>query len=275
MAGNKVEGETMAMTDSWADRRPDAPPRISGEEWALRCQLADCFNLFYFLGWTEAIFNHITVRVPGAARHYLLNPFGLLYEEVTPDNILKVDIDGHIIGVSAYPANLAGYIIHGAIHAAREDAHCVMHVHTDAGMAVACKAAGLSHDNFYGAQLAGHVGYHDFEGVASNIDERPRMVAALGDKDVLIMRNHGVLVVGPDVPRTFRLLWTLQRACEIQAAAGAIAGPDITLSDAVLRNTAITHAKFEATDRIAELQFAAMIRRMRRETGTGHPHTNR
>src|SRR5665213_4504530 len=112
MAGNKVEGATMMMTDSWADRRPDAPPRISGEEWALRCQLADCFNLFYFLGWTEAIFNHITVRVPGAARHYLLNPFGLLYEEVTPDNILKVDIDGTIIGVSAYPANLAGYIIH-------------------------------------------------------------------------------------------------------------------------------------------------------------------
>jgi ribulose-5-phosphate 4-epimerase/fuculose-1-phosphate aldolase len=100
-------------------------------------------------------------------------------------------------------------------------------------------------------------------------------VAALGDKDVLIMRNHGLLVVGPDVPRTFRLLWTLQRACEVQAGAGAIAGPDIALSEAVLRNTAVTHAKFEATDRIAELQFAAMVRRMRRETGTGRPQANR
>jgi ribulose-5-phosphate 4-epimerase/fuculose-1-phosphate aldolase len=265
----------MALTDSWLDRRPDAPPRMTPAEWTLRCQLADCFNLFYFMGWTEAIFNHITLRVPGAERHYLLNPFGLLYEEVTPDNILKVDVDGNLITPSAYPANLAGYIIHGAIHAAREDAHCIMHVHTDAGMAVACKAAGLSHDNFYGAQLAGHVGYHDFEGVASEIDERPRMVAALGDKDILIMRNHGLLVVGPDVPRTFRLLWTLQRACEIQLAAASIAGPTIPLSDAVLRNTAITHAKFEATDRIAELQFAAMVRRMRRETGTSLPFANR
>jgi ribulose-5-phosphate 4-epimerase/fuculose-1-phosphate aldolase len=265
----------MVMTDSWLDRRPDAPPRVAPTEWALRCQLADCFNLFYFMGWTEAIFNHITLRVPGPERHYLLNPFGLLYEEVTPDNILKVDVDGNLIGPSAYPANLAGYIIHGAIHAAREDAHCIMHVHTDAGIAVACKAAGLSHDNFYGAQLAGHVGYHDFEGVASEIDERPRMVAALGDKDILIMRNHGLLVVGPDVPRTFRMLWTLQRACEIQLAAASIAGPNIALSDAVLRNTAVTHAKFEATDRIADLQFAAMVRRMRRETGTGRPHANR
>jgi ribulose-5-phosphate 4-epimerase/fuculose-1-phosphate aldolase len=264
----------MIATDSWLDRSPDAPPRIGAEEWRLRCQLADCFNLFYFNGWSEAIFNHITLRVPGPERHFLLNPFGLTYEEVTPDNLLKVDIDGNIVGYSAYPRNLAGYIIHGAIHAARDDAHCIMHVHTDAGMAVACKAAGLSHDNFYGAQLAGHVGYHDFEGVASEIDERPRMVAALGDKPILIMRNHGLLVAGPDVPRTYRILWTLQRACEVQLAAASIAGPNIELSDAVLRNTAITHAKFEATDEIAEMQFAAMVRRMRRETA-GRPQANR
>jgi ribulose-5-phosphate 4-epimerase/fuculose-1-phosphate aldolase len=264
----------MTLTESWLERRPVAPPRVNADEWTLRCQLADCFNLFYFLGWTEAIFNHITLRVPGPDRHYLLNPFGLLYEEVTPDNLLKVDGDGNLVSPSPHPVNLAGYIIHGAIHAARDDAHCIMHVHTDAGMAVACKEAGLSHDNFYGAQLAGHVGYHDFEGVATELDERPRMVAALGDKGVLIMRNHGLLVVGPDVPRTFRTLWTLQRACEVQLAADSIAGPTIKLSEPVLRNTAMTHAKFEATDRIAELQFAAMVRRMRRETGAPRPWTN-
>jgi ribulose-5-phosphate 4-epimerase/fuculose-1-phosphate aldolase len=267
--------DAMTMTDSWLERRPDAPSRMDAAEWTLRCQLADCYNLFHFLGWTEAIFNHITMRLPGPARHFLLNPFGLLYEEVTPDNLVKVDIDGNIVGESAYPINVAGYIIHGAIHAARPDAHCVMHIHTTPGLAVACKEAGLSHDNFYGAQLWGHVGYHDFEGVATELEERPRLVAALGEKDVLILRNHGLLVVGPDIPRAFRTLWTLERACEVQAATDAITGPDVKLSDVVLRRTATTHAKFEATDRIAELQFAAMVRRMRRETGAPRPWTNR
>jgi ribulose-5-phosphate 4-epimerase/fuculose-1-phosphate aldolase len=259
---------------SWFERRPGAPPRIEATEWRLRCQLADCFNLFHHLGWTEAIFNHITMRVPGPEHHFLLNPFGLTYEEVTPDNVIKVDLDGKLVVPSDYPVNIAGYVIHGAIHAAREDARCVMHVHTDAGMAIACKESGLSHDNFYGAQLAGHVGYHDFEGVATETDERPRMIAALGDKPVLIMRNHGLLVVGPDIPQTFRTLWTLQRACEVQMAAASIAGPNRTLSQDVLRKTAITHAKFEATDDIAELQFAAMVRRMRRETRGQPPWTN-
>jgi ribulose-5-phosphate 4-epimerase/fuculose-1-phosphate aldolase len=260
--------------DSWFDRRPTAPPNMAQGEWALRCQLADCYNLFHFLGWTEAIFNHVTMRVPGPQRHYLLNPFGLTYEEVTPDNLAKVDPDGQLVAPSAYPINLAGYIIHGAIHQAREDAHCIMHVHTTAGMAVACKEQGLSHDNFYGAQLAGHVGYHDFEGVATELDERPRMVAALGDKDVLIMRNHGLLVVGPDIPRAFRLLWTLERACEVQVTASSMAGPDRRLSDEVLRKTAYTHAKFEEHDDIARLQFDAMVRRMRRESAIARPWTN-
>jgi len=266
---------TMTMTDSWLDRRPAAPPRIAPEEWALRCQLADCYNLFHFLGWSESIFNHITMRVPGPQRHYLLNPFGLLYEEVTPDNLVKVDADGNIVSPSDYPINLAGYIIHGAIHEARTDAHCIMHIHSTTGIAVACKEDGLSHDNFYGAQLAGHVGYHDFEGVATELDERPRMIKALGDKSVLILRNHGLLVVGPDIPRAFRLLWTLERACEVQAATAAMAGADRQLSDEVLRRTAMTHAKFEATDDIARLQFDAMVRRMRRETEAQRPWTNR
>jgi ribulose-5-phosphate 4-epimerase/fuculose-1-phosphate aldolase len=263
------------LTDSWLDRRPEPPPRMAREEWALRCQLADCYNLFYYLGWTEAIFNHVTMRVPGPEHHFLLNPFGLTYEEVTPENLVKVDLKGEIVSPSAYPINIAGYIIHGAIHAAREDARCVMHIHTTAGVAVASKDAGLSHDNFYGAQLWDHVGYHEFEGVATEHDERPRLVAALGGKDVLILRNHGLLVVGSDIPRTFRLLWTLERACEVQLAAGSIAGPDRELSDDVLRRTAMTHAKFEATDNIAELQFAAMVRRMRRETPDPRPWTNR
>ncbi|MGH6988655.1 MAG: class II aldolase/adducin family protein [Stellaceae bacterium] len=265
----------MTMTQSWLDELPEAPRGMPPGEWTLRCQLADCYNLFHFNGWVEAIFNHITMRLPGAAKHYLLNPFGLTYDEVTPENLVKVDIDGNIVGPSDYPINVAGYIIHGAIHEARADAHCVMHVHTTAGLAVASKEAGLSHDNFYGAQLWGHVGYHDFEGVATELDERPRMVAALGDKDVLILRNHGLLVVGPDIPRAYRLLWTLERACEAQCAAAAIAGPDIRLSDEVLRQTARTHAKFEETDKIAELQFDAAVRRMRREEAPRRPWTNR
>lgn len=160
-------------------------------ETAARRELAACYRLFHHLGWTEGIFNHITLRVDGDAAkpHYLINPFGLHYSEVTADNLLKIDVDGEVIGRSDHPVNRAGFVIHGAIHAVRPDAHCVMHVHTTAGVAVACKASGLRHDNFYSAMLWGQIGYHEFEGITTGLDERPRLVASLGTHDYLILRK--------------------------------------------------------------------------------------
>jgi ribulose-5-phosphate 4-epimerase/fuculose-1-phosphate aldolase len=235
---------------------------IGEEEARLRHELADCYHLFAHLGWSEAIFNHITIRVPGAERRYLINPFGLLYEEVTPENLIKIDLDGKPAGHAEHIVNPAGFIIHSAIHRARPDAHCIMHVHTTAGIAVSCKATGLSHDNFYGAQFFGRVGYHDFEGISVHPDEQPRLVKSLGDKDALILRNHGLLVVGPDIPNAFRWLWSLQRACEVQCQAQAIAGRDIALADDV-RLLSTKDAREFAGGKTARLMFDAMVRRMR------------
>lgn len=239
---------------------------ITDEEWRLRQELADCYRLFAHLGWGEAIFNHITLRVPGPERHYLINPFGLTYEEITAENLVKIDLDGQPVGASEHSFNPAGFIIHSAIHRAREDAHCIMHVHTTAGIAVCCKAAGLSHDNFYGAMFCDRVAYHDFEGISVHADEQPRLVRSLGDKDVLILRNHGLLVLGPDIPHAFRWQWSLQRACEVQCQAQAIAGADIAIAEEV-RRAATKDAREFAQGTTARLMFDAMVRQMRARRG--------
>ncbi|MEO8137035.1 MAG: class II aldolase/adducin family protein [Betaproteobacteria bacterium] len=241
------------------------PAAIDDEEWRLRLELAACYRLFDFLGWTELIFNHITVRVPGdpgGAAEYLINPYGLNYSEVTASNLVKIDVAGNKRDQSPHPVNIAGFVIHSAVHAARPDAHCVIHTHTTAGLAVACKTGGLRHDNFYSAILAGNVGYHDFEGVTTGLDEQPRLVASLGNRDVLILRNHGLLVVGPHIPAAFSTMWTLQRACEVQCAADAMGGANIAIPDAVLRAIPAQLAPFRpAGQRFGEPVFDATLRR--------------
>jgi len=243
------------------------PVDVSEAEWALRLQLADGFRVFDHLGWTEAIFNHISLRVPGAEHHYLMNPFGLNYDEITAANLVKVGLDGQNVMPGPYRGNPAGFAIHGAIHAARADARCVIHTHTTAGMAVACKAGGLSHDSFYGALLAGRVAYHDFEGITVRPDEGARLVASLGGCNVLILRNHGLLAVGADLPTAFLLYWTLQRACEVQVASASIAGPDRSITQAVREQTAVDAGRFDADGRLAQTVFAAAVRRMRAAGG--------
>jgi ribulose-5-phosphate 4-epimerase/fuculose-1-phosphate aldolase len=149
---------------------------ISSEERALRVQLAAAYRIFALLGWTELIYNHITLRVPGPERHFLINPFGLHYSEVTASNLVKIDLEGRPVLPTRWPVNPAGFTIHAAIHAGIERAHCVMHTHTTAGMAVACGRAGLSMSNFYSAQLHGKVAYHDFEGITVHAGEGPRLL---------------------------------------------------------------------------------------------------
>lgn len=191
-------------------------------ERALRVQLAGTYRVFAMLGWTELIYNHITLRVPGPQTHFLINPFGLHYTEVTASNLVKIDLHGNVVDESAGRVNPAGFVVHAAIHRAVPDAHCVMHTHTTAGLAVACSEAGLENSNFYSAQLDGMVAYHDFEGITVHEDEGPRLVANLGRKRLMILRNHGLLAAGSTIALAFARLWTLNRACEIQLATAAL-----------------------------------------------------
>ncbi len=243
------------------------PQDIPEQEWSLRLELAACYRLFDWLGWSESIYNHITVRVtgtPGGAEAFLINPYGLHYGEVTASNLLKIGVDGRKLADSPWPVNPAGFIIHSAIHRARPDAHCVMHTHTTAGMAVACKADGLRTDNFYSANLVGLVAYHAFEGVTTTPEEQPRLVANLGQAEVLILRNHGLLTVGPHIPGAFARMWSTQRACEVQAAADAMQGPNVSIPAHVLAGLPaqlkpMTEAAGGA--RRGELPFEALLRR--------------
>jgi ribulose-5-phosphate 4-epimerase/fuculose-1-phosphate aldolase len=241
------------------------PKGMEQDEWAHRVQLALCYRLFDHLGWAELIFNHITLRTTAGAdgqHRYLINPFGLHYTEVTAHNLIAIDVHGALGEGQTGRVNRAGFVIHSAIHAARADAHCVMHTHTTAGSAVACKSSGLRHDNFYSALLFGDVGYHDYEGVTTNTDEQPRLVASLGQHHHLILRNHGLLSVGTTLPEAFQRLWLMQRACEIQLASDAGAGSNIVIDENILRKVPATRLQSQA-DRldVATLGFDAMCRR--------------
>lgn len=195
---------------------------ISAEEWHARVELAACYRVFAHLGWVEMIYNHITLRIPGPEKHLLINPFGLHYSEVCASNLIKIDLDGNKLSQSDYPVNPAGITPHTIIHRNRDDAHCIMHTHTTAGLAVACIKGGISMTNFYSAQLQSRLAYHDFEGITVNPEEGARLVKSIGDKSLLILRNHGLLAVGRSLPQAFVTLWTAQRACEIQVASQSL-----------------------------------------------------
>jgi ribulose-5-phosphate 4-epimerase/fuculose-1-phosphate aldolase len=232
---------------------------FSAEEWTARVQLAAAYRIFDRLGWTELIYNHITLRLPGPERHFLINPFGLHYSEVTASNLVKIDLEGRIIGESAWPVNPAGFTIHGAIHANIPGAHCVMHTHTTAGMAVACSQAGLSMSNFYSAQLHGKVAYHDFEGITVHADEGPRLIRNIGDRPAVILRNHGLLAWSDTIPRAFAILWLLNRACEIQLASTSM-GPVIEIPEDVQRKCTRDSLQFNPSFGAGEDVFDALTR---------------
>jgi ribulose-5-phosphate 4-epimerase/fuculose-1-phosphate aldolase len=249
------------------DTIPGTVVNRTHQEWDLRVQLAEFYHLVDFLGWTEMIFNHISARLPGSKGHYLVNPFGLYYDEITPDNLVKVDLSGNIVEPSRHPANPAGFALHSAIHGARDDVHCVVHTHTTAVSAIALKQAGFGHDDFYGAQLVGRIAYHPFEGITIFPDEKERMAASLADKHILVLRNHGIAVCERDIPRTFWLLWTVQRAAEIQCQAGVVPGRNVELSEAVRNrcSESIDHLVDDAA--FATNLFDATVRKMRRGRG--------
>jgi len=243
------------------------PDRYDDAEWALRCELAEFYHLVDWFGWTETIFNHISARLPGPAHHYLVNPFGLNYTEVTPANLLKVGLDGRKLEESEWDANPAGFALHSAIHGARDDIHCVVHTHTTEVSAVAMKQSGFGHDDFYGAQLFGRIGYHTFEGITLFPEEKERMLASLGDKHILVLRNHGVAVGESSIAKAFFLLWTVQRAAEIQCLAGSMAGANTALPDEIRIKCTDLTAMLIRRDDFAAKFFEAMLRKMHAARG--------
>jgi ribulose-5-phosphate 4-epimerase/fuculose-1-phosphate aldolase len=193
----------------------------SPQEWQLRQELAACYRLIAHYKMTDLISTHISLRIPGPDHHFLINPYGLFFEEITASNLVKIDLDGNKVEASHYPVNPAGFVIHSAIHRAREDAQCVLHTHTKAGCAVAAQEAGLLPVNQISLEFYGRVGYHEYEGIALDFSEQERLVEDLGGNSVMILRNHGLLTVGDSVKQAFLRMYYLEKACEIQIAAQA------------------------------------------------------
>lgn len=238
-------------------------PAMTAEEHALRNELAACYRIFHLLGWTELIYNHITVRLPGPEKHFLINPFGLHYSEVTASNLVRVDLSGRVVEPSRWPVNPAGFTLHAAIHQGIAEAHCVMHTHTTAGCAVAGSRQGLTMDNFYAAQLHDRVAYHDFEGITVHAEEGPRVVRSIGDRQAVVLRNHGLLTWGSTLAQAFAYLWTLQRACEIQVA-GAALGPTLPISEAIQIKASADALQFDPAHGAGRDVFAALMRQVDR-----------
>jgi ribulose-5-phosphate 4-epimerase/fuculose-1-phosphate aldolase len=177
--------------------------QVSDEEWQTRIDLAACYRIIAMHGWDDLVFTHISARVPGPDEHFLINPYGMLFEEITASSLVKVDLAGEKVLESEHPVNPAGFVIHSAIHEARHDAACVLHTHTKAGVAVSAQAEGLLPLSQISLVAHATLGYHDYEGIALNDDEKPRLVADLGDNYAMILRNHGLLTVGATIPDAF------------------------------------------------------------------------
>ena len=219
---NRVDDINRGMGDMKALESVEIPSlqgKVSEEEWAIRVDLAAAYRLVAHYGWGDLIFTHLSARIPGPEHHFLLNPYNLMFEEVTASSLVKVGMDGNPVEPTPFITNPAGFTIHSAIHMAREDAQAVMHLHTPAGQAVAAHADGLLPLTQTAMLIRGDVAFHDYEGVAVDLDERERIVADLGDKNAMIFRNHGTLALGPSVGECFVRLYFLERACQAQIMA--------------------------------------------------------
>ena len=212
--------------------------KVSSEEWQVRVDLAAAYRLVAIYGWDDLVFTHISARVPGPEHHFLINPYGMMFEEITASSLVKVDLEGRIVMESDYHINPAGFTIHSAVHAAREDALCVMHLHTDCGIAVSAQEKGLLPISQQSLFVLASLGYHDYEGLALNDEEKPRLVSDLGTRQFLILRNHGLLTVGQTVADAFLSMFLLERACRIQILAQSGGGTLIPISKEVLKQVA-------------------------------------
>ena len=252
------------MTETCAEA-PSIRDQVSEEEWALRVDLAAAYRLVAHYGWDDLIFTHLSARVPGPEHHFLINPYTHMFDEITASSLVKIDVDGNRVMEARQPVNKAGFVIHSAIHMGRDDAHAVLHLHTPHGQAVSAMAEGLL-PHTQTAMIARHdVAYHDFEGIATDLDERERLVADLGTKNAMILRNHGTLTVGESVAHAFLRMYYLERACEAQvlmlsAGRDGLYNPPQGVAEKVEHQTAPAGMK-----RLAEgLAWPALLRKLDR-----------
>jgi ribulose-5-phosphate 4-epimerase/fuculose-1-phosphate aldolase len=214
--------------------RPSVREQVSEAEWQTRVDLAAAYRLVALYGWDDLVFTHLSARVPGPEHHFLINPYGMMFEEITASSLVKVDIEGNIVMDTPYPINPAGFTIHGAIHAARDNAHCVLHVHSINGVAVSAQKHGVLPISQQSLLVLSSLGYHDYEGLALNEDEKPRLVRDLGNNNFLMLRNHGLLTVAETIPEAFVYLYFFEAVCMIQVRALAGGGELIPVDARVI-----------------------------------------
>ena len=200
---------------------PSLKTQVSAEEWQLRCDLAACYRLVAHYGWSDLVFTHISARLPGPEHHFLINPYGLMFDEITASSLVKVDAECNKVIDSPFPVNPAGFVIHSAVHEAREDAGCVLHTHTRAGVAVSAQQGGVLPISQQSTFVLAGLAYHEYEGVAFRPDEKPRLQADLGSANFLMLRNHGLLTVGPTIADAFLSMYVFESTCQIQLSAQA------------------------------------------------------
>ena len=248
--------------------RPSRQPRgMSAAEWEARCELAAAFRMAASLGWTDFLGTHFSLRVPGTADQFIINPYGLLFEEITASALVKVDTGGNKLSESPYEVNRAGFVIHSAVHMGAKDAHCVMHCHTTAGVGVAAQKQGLLPITQMALTIWGEVRYHDYEGVADNEDERTRLVEDLGDGTMMFLRNHGTLTVGANVGEAFARMNRIERACRFQLAALTGGAEPNLIPQEVVDYTAQQGREINNAGRAAggKLLWSALVRKLDRE----------
>ncbi len=239
--------------------------KVSAAEWAARVDLAAMYRLTALYGWDDLIFTHISHRVPGTEHHFLINPFGMLFEEITASSLVKVDLDGTIVQDSPYFINPAGFTIHSAVHAGAAHNHVVMHLHTDDGVAVSAMEEGLLPITQTGMIAANDLAYHDYEGAALNHDERARIIADLGDRHMLMLRNHGTLTVGATAGECFLRMFFLERACAMQVRALTAGRSGVRLVSPAVQDVVKSQSNPKGMGTVAErLAWPALLRKLDR-----------
>jgi len=223
---------------SATEKQMSVKEQVSIEEWQLRVDLAAAYRLVAHYGWDDLIFTHLSARVPGPEHHFLINPYGMMFDEITASSLVKINLQGEIVAPSPYFINPAGFTIHSAVHAAREDALCVIHLHTDYGIAVSAQKDGLLPISQQSLFALASLAYHEYEGLALNEDEKSRLVSDLGDKRNMILRNHGLLTVGKTAAEAFLSMYILERACRIQILSQSGGGTLLPVSEPILENVA-------------------------------------
>ncbi len=242
---------------------PSIREQVSEAEWQTRVDLAACYRLIAMHGWDDLVFTHISARVPGPDEHFLINAYGLLFEEMTASSLVKVDLAGDKVMDSPYDVNPAGFVIHSAVHEARPDVGCVVHTHTKAGVAVSAQEQGLLPISQQSLFPLASLGYHDYEGVALNPEEKPRLVADLGDKTNLILRNHGLLTAGPTIPDAFLAMYVLETACQVQLLAQS-SGDELRYVDAKIVGGIAEQAKAVTKGLGGKLAWPGLLRKLDR-----------